>query len=409
MARRERRCDTALVPKVVLNHAAEAVAGAVAELWPGEIVQVGPQRPSVTNYVTAVQVGQRRMMAKYSLLGTSLVSIIRGVRGPWSSIEPAQRDYIRDPRAQLAMECTQLGLLDALSRCGDNPPQVPEMIAYKAGVLLTAAVEGPSLATELLREQVHAEELLNSVVQTARELHRDPILADSYPAVASDRPHASIRGTFARKFLGPSGEAYRAGLGEGWVEPGLRASISAAFTSVCGVLAPLLTKRPDRAVIYGDLKPEHILLGHAGRQVWLDPGLQHCDPCADFAKLISRTALLLITARPSSNRVAAVTDAIDALVTGLLAPHSSSTGIEDTLRRLLTLWVADWTNYLATGLSLPPDVALPLPPTLLDFADRAEPLLHVARATATAVADSPSRAWEIMLNGINQLVAWPCR
>lgn len=413
MARCEGRWDAApmpvVSPKVVLTQASEAVAGAVTHQWPGETVYVGPQLPSVTNYVTAVQVGERRMVAKYSVLGTSLVSIVRGVRGPWSSIEPEQRDYIRDPRAQLALECTQLRLLDALGTCRDNAPLVPEVIAYQAGVLLTAPVEGPSLATELLRDDVHADDLLNSVVQTARWLHRDPILADSYPAVASDRPHASIRGTFARKFLGPGGESYRAGLGEGWVEPGVRIGITATFTAVCETLAPLLIQHPDRAVIYGDLKPEHILLGDAGQQIWLDPGLQHCDPCADVAKLTSRTALLLITARPSSDRVAAVTEAMDALVTGLMAHHQSKTGSEDALRRLLTLWVADWVNYLATGLSLPPDLGLPLPPTLLDTAARAEPLLQVARATATAVVGNPSLAWEIMLNGINQLAAWPCQ
>ncbi|MGH3795202.1 MAG: hypothetical protein ACRDSP_09965 [Pseudonocardiaceae bacterium] len=148
MTRLERQLTRARLPVVppemVLRQAAEAVTEAVTQLWPGEAIQVGPQLPSVTNYVAEVQVGQRRIVAKYSVLGTSLVSIIRGVRGRWSSIEPAQREYIRDPHAQLAVECAQLELLDSLSRYRNDSPQAPEVLAYRAGVLFTAAAEGPS-------------------------------------------------------------------------------------------------------------------------------------------------------------------------------------------------------------------------------------------------------------------------
>ncbi|MGH3795203.1 MAG: hypothetical protein ACRDSP_09970 [Pseudonocardiaceae bacterium] len=209
-------------------------------------------------------------------------------------------------------------------------------------------------------------------------MQRDPILVDSLPAAVSDSPHASITGTFSRKFLGPGSQVYLSSLGEGWAEPGTEKQIIAAFTSISEPLTALLTQRPDRTVLYGDLKPEHILLGHDGRQIWLDPGLQHCDPYADF------------------------------LVTRLLECHFCRADSEDALRRLLTLWVADWANYLATGLSLPPDLGLPLPPTLLDAVVRAEPLLQVARAAATTLVGNPALAWEIMLSGVHQLAARPC-
>ncbi|MGH3930064.1 MAG: hypothetical protein ACRDTF_08825, partial [Pseudonocardiaceae bacterium] len=100
-------------PSVVLAHAADAVAEAVARRWPGESVSVGPQLPSVTNYVTNVAVGDAHFVAKYSVLGVSLVSIVRGVRGPWAAVETTQRDYIRDPHSQLVRERTQLRLLNA--------------------------------------------------------------------------------------------------------------------------------------------------------------------------------------------------------------------------------------------------------------------------------------------------------
>ncbi len=70
----------------------EAVA---ARLWPGESMHVGPQLRSVTNYVASLQVDDRSFVAKYSLLGTSLVSVVRGLRGAWPEVEHRQRDYAR--------------------------------------------------------------------------------------------------------------------------------------------------------------------------------------------------------------------------------------------------------------------------------------------------------------------------
>jgi hypothetical protein len=34
-----------------------------------------------------------------SILGTSLLSILRGARGPWDRVEAAQRDYVQQPTA----------------------------------------------------------------------------------------------------------------------------------------------------------------------------------------------------------------------------------------------------------------------------------------------------------------------
>ncbi|MGH8571597.1 MAG: hypothetical protein ACREX8_03345, partial [Gammaproteobacteria bacterium] len=78
--------------------------GVAARVWPDEHVQLGPQLPSVTNYVALLQVGARSLVAKYSLLGTSLVSVVRGLRGDWPEVESRQRDYVADPRALLAGE-----------------------------------------------------------------------------------------------------------------------------------------------------------------------------------------------------------------------------------------------------------------------------------------------------------------
>lgn len=406
MGRLERRQgevpSPVVIPSVVLTHAADAIAAAVARRWPEQIVNIGPRLPSVTNYVTNLAVDDERFIAKYSVLGVSLVSIVRGACGPWAKIEPAQRDYVHVPHSALAKEHTQLQLLQAYTRRNDNTFQVPEVVTYEAGVLITAAADGPSLGTEILREDARVDELLTTIVHTATGFHRDPTLMGLVPAAVLDRPHTSIAGTFARKFLGPSGSAYRNGLGIGWAEPHVQRGLAATFTEVCEVLAPLRGHHPDHTVIYGDLKPEHILLGRTGQQTWLDPGLQRCDPCADIAKLISRTALVIITAQPSSTRVTAFTETLATLLTGLVTGPSRAAD-ENMLRRLLTLWVADWANYLATGLSIPPTWDLPLPPTLVEATARSEALLQIAWATAAALVRDPAQAWETMLSGIHQL------
>ncbi len=69
----------------------------------------GATASSVTNYVASLQVGRRSFVAKYSLLGTSLVSVVRGLRGGWEEVENRQRVYVAAPQAQLArsvLSCT---------------------------------------------------------------------------------------------------------------------------------------------------------------------------------------------------------------------------------------------------------------------------------------------------------------
>ncbi|MGH4018672.1 MAG: hypothetical protein ACRDT0_05400 [Pseudonocardiaceae bacterium] len=164
------------------------------------------------------------------------------------------------------------------------------------------------------------------------------------------------------------------------------------------ILHPLLRRLPAPVVIYGDLKPKHVLLDACGRQTWIDPGLQRGDPAAELAKLLSRIALLLITTPPSGGRVDAIGVAMDLLVTSFVARHPRPDGIT-ALRRLVVLWLADWANYLASGLSVPPDVALPLPPMLLDATGQAQPLLRLACEVAASVTVDPARAWGTALAG----------
>lgn len=154
-------------------------------------------------------------------------------------------------------------------------------------------------------------------------------------------------------------------------------------------------------MIYDDLKPEHALLDPAGWQIWIDPGLQRADLAAELAKLVSRTALLLVTAAPSCARIAAITNALDQLVTEHLAHHGRAE--PPALQRLVSLWLAGWASYLATGLSLAPSVGLPLPPTMLAAAAQARPLLALATDVAAHLVADPAHAWGVALRGCGQL------
>ncbi|MDQ2880639.1 MAG: hypothetical protein M3Y48_05095 [Actinomycetota bacterium] len=357
--------DVAIPPARVLDHARAAVERVATRRWVGESVQVGPQIPSVTNYVALLRVRGQSFVAKYSLLGTSLVSVVRGMRGTWSEVETSQRVYVADPQGLLAQEHAQLRVLAAVVRRDALPLQVPKIIAFEDGVLITVAVAAPSLSTELLHGSQHPGKLLTHVAGTARRLQCALDVVNPAPgAVIVSRPHSSIAGTYARKFLSPRRDQdCFSSLGEGWAGATERRETQDSLTGLRSVLSSLLRPTAAPVVIYGDLKSEHVFLEPAGWQTWVDPGLQRADPAAELAKLVSRTALLLVTAQPPADRTSAILVAVDQLVTEFL---SRDTQIDiHMLRRLLALWLADWSNYLATGLSLPPQVPLPLPTMLL--------------------------------------------
>lgn len=100
------------------------------------------------NYVTVVTAREGWFAAKYSILGTSLLSILRGARGPWDRVEAMQRDYVQQPTAQLACERSQLRALAAHTRRTEGSLRVPTVIAYQDGVLISTASSGSSLAAE---------------------------------------------------------------------------------------------------------------------------------------------------------------------------------------------------------------------------------------------------------------------
>ncbi|MFJ6740307.1 hypothetical protein ACIQOU_15580 [Streptomyces sp. NPDC091279] len=71
--------NTAVAADLLHRTSRRHIVRAVERRWPDKEIVLGPQHPSVTSYVCRVTVNGEDLIAKYSWLGLSLVSILRGV------------------------------------------------------------------------------------------------------------------------------------------------------------------------------------------------------------------------------------------------------------------------------------------------------------------------------------------
>lgn len=324
-------------PELVADYAAEHIATAVRELWPASTVQLGPGVPSVTSHVQQLTVDGGSLYAKVELLGMSLVSVIRGSGGDWPTVKAAQRAYLARPGTLLEREANQLQALAAAGL------RVPMVAGYRPGVLFTEHVHGATLAELVAASPGCTADLLHLVRQELAPVlrGRDVVaLADRAPIV-----ERSIPGTFLRKFNGISGATYLSRSPHGEVLRDIVFRVRWANVAAAS--------SPARLVIFGDLKPEHVLFPPGGgRPSFIDPGLMRNPPCADLAKLLSRLLLGLVARRPGEDNVRVVLDQITAY-TDAAAAHLSAADESALLRQLVILWLMDTTNILTTYLSHP--------------------------------------------------------
>lgn len=329
---------------------------AATELWPGAVIEPGAHVPSVTAYVRRMKVNGLQLYAKYSLLGVSLVSLLRGTCGDWDQVRRDQEEYVMRPDALLKREAAQLRFLTTLGHL-----KVCRSLGVRRGVLFTEPVPGPSLASLLLRRPAAAAEVLSAPLRELHPLHR-PSAQESpdVPAVIGER---SIARTFMRKFNGISGTTYLDRLGEQRCAPRDRGPVIDLLRQTVARLRPLrpaVLPATGHVVAFGDLKPEHVHFpdGPSGQPVFLDPGLLRGRAAVDAAKLVSRTALLLVASRPGDAAGQQITGGIDAVLHAQLArlPRRAR---EACLREFLVLWLMDTVNILTTYLSAP--ASLPLP------------------------------------------------
>ncbi|MGW0707110.1 phosphotransferase [Streptomyces sp. NPDC002643] len=364
----------------VFAYARDAIGSAAAELWAGAHMEPTAHVPSITGYVQRVRVDGRELYAKYSLLGMSLVSVLRGVAGDWGAVRHAQALYVRRPDALPVREAAQLRLLADLGR-----PRVCEVAGLARGVLFTTPVAGPNLAALLFRDPASTAALFESVFTDLHRLHHSHTTQRLEPmGMISER---SVTATFQRKFNGISGQTYLSRLGAERCTEAERADVVALLRAVVARLHRTrpLTLVPGHAVLtYGDLKPEHLVFpdGPDGRPVLIDPGLLRASASVDAAKLTSRTVLLLATARPGIAAVEQIVHGLEAFAERRMRPMAPK-GARLWLRELLIVWLMDTVNILATFLSAP--AALPLPAWGRSLAERAVAVCVMADRVSTAL------------------------
>ncbi|MEV7285065.1 hypothetical protein AB0O01_10985 [Streptomyces sp. NPDC093252] len=368
----------------VFGYAATQIHTAAAELWPGAPVVLERHVPGITAYVHQGRVGDRVLYGKVSVLGVSLVSVLLGACGDWSSARLAQEAYVMRPDGLVPREAAQLTALADL----DDGPQVSRVAGVHRGVLFTEPVPGPCLGDVLLLEPGRTAELLSDLYAELRPLHRPG--AARHLGVGGAIAERGIGGTFLRKFNGISGTAYVDRLGEERCAPGTREDVVRLMRTSVRRLRRLRATLPaaeGTTLAYGDLKPEHVKYpeGPGGRPVLLDPGLVRMSPAVDVAKLVSRVALSLVAHRPGEAAVRQILEGVDEFATGLV--RLSSRDRRMWLGNVLTLWLTDTVNILSSYLSAP--AALPLADLGLELVERAVP---VCSFIDTVSADTVSRS-----------------
>ncbi|MFJ3083417.1 hypothetical protein ACIPJG_27155 [Streptomyces halstedii] len=339
-----------------LLHAAsrQIITRAVEEAWPDKDIVPGPQCPSVTSYVCRVTVDGEEVIAKYSWLGMSLVSILRGAGGTWEEVQATQRAYVDSTELLTAREAQNLELLRRLGR-----PRVCGTAGLHGGVLLTHIVAGTPLADELSARPWEPGALLEAVLDALGDLH-GPAGAERLRE-AAPIGERSVVGVFRRKFNGLSTTAYLRALGQDSELPEheRREIIELVQNTVWRLLRMSSAVSPRRdTVVFGDLKPEHVFLD-GPRLHFIDPAVQWAaGPQPDVAKLTGR-ALLLAVGHPESQSGRQIVQG----VASTLARHIAALPERDRaarLREVLVLWLMDTVSILSTCLSAPP--GLPLAP-----------------------------------------------
>jgi hypothetical protein len=359
----------------------QIITRAVAELWPDTEVVLGPQCPSVTSYVCPVTVGSEEMVAKYAWLGMSLVSILRGAGGTWEEVREAQRAYVKSSAGVTAREAE---LLQRLRRLGH--PRVCGTAGLHDGVLLTRKVTGTPLTAMVAASPWDTEPLLHAVLFTLGDLH-SPAGAQSLRG-AAPIGERSISTVFSRKFSTPSTTSYLRALGHGQLPEGERQqTVELMQTAVWRLLQMSTALSPRRdTVVYGDLKPEHVILDGTGRRLtFIDPAVQWAaGPQPDVAKLIGRT-LLLGLGHPDPRAGRQIVQG----ATSMLARHIATLppcNQEAGLREVLVLWLMDTVSILSTCLSAPP--GLPLAPHQQDLVAQARTVAGVVDRVSALLVGS---------------------
>lgn len=370
----------------------------IGALWPGKGVVFGQQCPSVTSYVCRVTVDGEELIAKYSWLGMSLVSILRGAGGTWEEVREAQRAYVRSGALLTVREARNLELLRGFGR-----PRVCETAGLSAGVLFTRPVAGVPLADEVAARPGDTDALLDAALLAVGDLHGPAgaeALGDAIPI-----GERSVTGVFHRKFGGAGAAGYLAGLGR---ESGLpeeeRQEIARLVRITVWRLLQMARTLPARqpTAVYGDLKPEHVYVDGPCLR-FIDPAVQWAaGPQTDVAKLTGRTLLLALglpERRAGRQIVQGVASTLGRQFPGLLEQERAV-----RLREVVVLWLMDTVNILTTCLSAPLELPLAFhQQVLVARAREVAGIVALVSAVLVGTMDGP-RALDTMFSEVESAV-----
>ncbi|MFG3142714.1 hypothetical protein ACGFZA_41720 [Streptomyces sp. NPDC048211] len=342
----------AVSAKALYAETQRIITRAAEDLWPDVPVVLGPPCPSVTSYVCRVMVDGEELIAKYSWLGLSLVSILRGVGGTWAEVQDAQRAYVHGADLLTDREEQNLELLRKL-----GSPQVCETAGIHSGVLLTRIAPGTPLGDVLAARPWETAALLDATLLVLSDLHGTA--GAECLRRAAPIGERSVVGVFRRKFNGLSAAGYLGALGvdSGLLEDERQEVVELLRIAVWRLIrmAGAISTRQD-TVVFGDLKPEHVYID-GPRLTFIDPVVQWAaGPQPDIAKLVGRT-LLLALAQPEPRARQQIMQGVDST----LARHVAAFPDYERaarLREVMVLWLMDTVNILSTCLSAPKDLPL---------------------------------------------------
>ncbi|MFJ8332856.1 hypothetical protein [Streptomyces sp. NPDC094437] len=373
--------NTAVAADLLHRTSRRHIVRAVERRWPDKEIVLGPQHPSVTSYVCRVTVNGEDLIAKYSWLGLSLVSILRGVGGTWEEVQEAQRAYVERADLVTGREAQNLAFLRRLGR-----PRVCGTVGLHGGVLLTRIVEGTSLVQALTARPWETNALLDAVLLALGDLH-STAGAERLRGVAPIGER-SVVGVFRRKFNGLStaGRLRTLGQDSGLPEHERQEVAELVRTAAWRLLrmAGAISTRRD-LLVFGDLKPEHVHIDGPHLN-FIDPAVQWAaGPQPDIAKLTGR-AVLLAVGHPDRSAGSQIVQGVAATLARYLAalPEHERAG---QLREIMVLWLMDTVSILSTCLSAPQ--GLLLTPHQQSLVERARTVAGlVDRASALLVGSS---------------------
>lgn len=160
---------------------------------------------------------------------------------------------------------------------------------------------------------------------------------------------------------------------------------------------------PASVLVYGDLKPEHVIFEYGAlaseRPVFIDPGMSCGRLTVDVAKLVSRTILLMIGARAQNGTVKAIGDGLVTFVDDQ-TQALPATARREWLGELVLLWLMDTVNVLTTYMSAPAE--LPLPAHARAAVSQAWSLWALVDKVSVELAagTDPQRVWRLGVDDV---------